>query len=199
MEKELDKDEDSTGQVKMMWKLTEDRFIKLERLDNEIWDDLVMQDVSQEQLNDEFNEVQIYRDKWNDINCRIDLILQSGDSTVRSTNETKRYKLPKLKLVEFDGNPRKWLGFWSQFKGIHDKERFQYLIQATEVDSEARRVLASFPPTGENYQKAIDHLKSRFGKDNVLIEVYIRDLLKLVLSNVNGQQKVQLATLYDQL
>lgn len=67
------------------------------------------------------------------------------------------------------------------------------------MDSLARRVVESFPPTSENYQKAIDHLKSRFGKEKILVEVYVRDLLKLVISNSNGNQKVSLGTLYDKL
>ncbi|KAG4074929.1 hypothetical protein HA402_009354 [Bradysia odoriphaga] len=126
-------------------------------------------------------------------------------SSYQKTEEKSRYKLPKLKLVEFDGCPKQWLNFWSQFKGIDEdkylssEEKFQYLIQSTTKDSDARRVVSSFPPTAENYKKAISHLKSRFGKDKVLVEVYVRDLLKLVLSNASGVQKLSLANLYDQL
>lgn len=54
----------------------------MERLDNEIWDNLVTHDVSQADMSQEFNQVQVYRDKWSDINCRIDSILQSGDTVV---------------------------------------------------------------------------------------------------------------------
>lgn len=206
LEEELNKGEGANiNKVKMIWKRTEDRFIKLEPFDNEIWDNLVSFDVTQEEMREEFNDVQVYRDKWSDINCRIDLILQSGDNVVRHNEEPKRYKLPKLKLVEYDGNPKVWLGFWSQFKEIYDDKnlstevKFQYLIQTTAEESDARKVVSSFPPTGANYQKAIDHLKSRFGKDKVLIEVYVRELLSLVLSNVKGQQKVPLEKLYDEL
>lgn len=206
LEHELDNAEnENLNSVRMLWKRAEDRFMKLERFDNEIWDDLVSHDVTQEQMSEEFNGVQVYRDKWSDINCRIDFILQSGDNVVHSNEEPKRYKLPKLKLVEFDGNPKGWLGFWSQLKEIHDDKslstevKFQYLIQATVEESDARKVVSSFPPTGANYHKAIDHLKSRFGKDKVLIEVYVRDLLALVLSNANGHQKLPLEKLYDEL
>lgn len=110
-----------------------------------------------------------------------------------------------MKLVEFTGNLRDWLRFWSQFKGIHEnealssEEKFQYLIQSTAEDSPARRVVLSFPPTGSNYGKAIDHLKSRFGRENILVEVYVRDLLKLVLTNKGGKQRLELSQLYDEL
>lgn len=121
------------------------------------------------------------------------------------TGGRSRYKLPKLKLVEFSGSPKEWLNFWSQFKGIHEdesisaEEKFQYLIQATVSESVARRVVCSFPPTADNYAKAIEYLKSRFGKEKVLVEMYVRDLLKLVLTNTNGKQRLSLASLYDQL
>lgn len=177
-------------------------------MDDEISKNLVEQEISQEEMDDEFNIIQAYRDKWVDLNCRMDIIMKPEEMSVR-TEETKRYKLPKLKLVEFSGNTKEWLGFWSQFKGIHNdgslstEDKFQYLIQATMVGSDARRVVASFPPTADNYQKAIDHLKSRFGKDKVLIEVYIRDLLKLVLKNADMPlsvlyQDMPLSVLYDQ-
>lgn len=108
-------------------------------------------------------------------------------------------------MVEFDGDPKAWLGFWSQFKEIHsDKSlsnevKFQYLIQATAINSDARNVVSNFPPTGANYQKAIDHLTSRFGKENILIEVYVRAFLELVLSNSDGKQILPLTELYDGL
>lgn len=120
-----------------------------------------------------------------------------GGGTSTSNGGRSRYKLPKLKLVEFSGSPKEWLNFWSQFKGIHEndnlsaEEKFQYLI--------ARRVVCSFSPTAENYVKPIEHLKSRFGKEKVLVEVFVRDLLKLVLTNTNGKQRLSLASLYDQL
>lgn len=100
-------------------------------------------------------------------------------------------QIAKVK-TEFSGSQREWPNFWSQFKEIHDDDtlptgvKFQYLTQATVKDSIARRVACSFPPTSENHGKAIEHLKSRFGKEKVLVEVFVRDLLKLVLTNVKA-------------
>ena len=96
-----------------------------------------------------------------------------------------------------------WLSFWSQFKRIHEDEdidecdKFQYLIQATMVNSRARQIVESYPPTSENYPKAIDSLRTRFGRDDLLVEVYVREMLKLVLSNLDS--KPNLAVLYDKL
>ncbi|GFX57309.1 transposable element Tc1 transposase [Trichonephila clavipes] len=46
-----------------------------------------------------------------------------------------------------------------------------------------------------NYLKVIDHLKSRFGRKDLLIEVYIRDILALV----NNKSAIKLTDLYDKL
>lgn len=49
-------------------------------------------------------------------------------------------------------------------------------------------LIESFPSTAVNYIKANERLKSRFGKDKQLVEVYMRELLKLVLQNaLNGK------------
>lgn len=198
--------------MNILWKRLEDRFTQLNKIDEEILRDLQGQDVSQEDMDEEFDAIQEYRDRWNDINCpEINepvpddnrSISNRSISSRRESEIKSRYKLPKLKLVEFSGSPKEWLNFWSQFKGIHEdinlseEEKFQYLIQATVIESVARRVVTSFLPTKENYNKAIEHLKSRFGKEKVLVEVYVRELLKLVLTNTNGRQKIPLSTLYD--
>lgn len=201
----------------VLWKRLEDRFQQLVKIDEEIMQELrENNEVTQQDMDDEFDSVQEYRDKWNDVNSLNSPVLENAQDdsgslashvsrASTSTGGHSRYKLPKLKLVEFSGSPRDWLNFWSQFKGIHEdeslssEEKFQYLIQATVSESVARRVVCSFPPTADNYAKAIEHLKSRFGKEKVLVEVYVRDLLKLVLTNTNGKQRLSLASLYDQL
>ncbi|XP_024872411.1 uncharacterized protein LOC112454980 [Temnothorax curvispinosus] len=99
-------------------------------------------------------------------------------------------KLPKIELKKFSGDVKEWLPFWSQFKKIHEDaninkgDKFQYLLQAMTPESRAAELVASFPPIEENYDGAIASLKNRFGRDEVLVEVYVRELLKLVMQNV---------------
>jgi hypothetical protein len=87
--------------------------------------------------------------------------------------------LPKIELKTFGGDVKDWLSFWSQFSRIHedkemeDEDKFQYLIQATASGIRAREIVDSFPPTAENYAKAINSLKSRFGREELLIEFYV--------------------------
>ncbi|GFT45949.1 DUF5641 domain-containing protein [Trichonephila clavipes] len=76
----------------------------------------------------------------------------------------------------------------------------QYLLQSVEPKSKAERLVLSFPATAENYPKAIDQLKERFGREDLLVQIYIRELLNLVMKNaVSGRTKTDLSTLYDEL
>lgn len=112
--------------------------------------------------------------------------------------------MPKLTLKQFDGNVRNWLGFWGQFKKIHDdtnlepEDKFQYLIQATLPKSSARELVESYPPTKNNYAEAIESLKTRFARGDMLVEVCVRDLLSLVL-NKSSSTCLSLSSLHDKL
>ncbi|GIY22591.1 cytoplasmic aconitate hydratase [Caerostris darwini] len=105
----------------------------------------------------------------------------------------------------FGGEIKDWLPFWGQFSkidsdpNIDEADKLQYLIQATLPSTRARELVESFPPSKENYHKAIDSLKSRFGQDDLLVEFYVRELLKLTISMNSRDQKVKLPTLYDRI
>ncbi|XP_035220186.1 uncharacterized protein LOC118193241 [Stegodyphus dumicola] len=121
-------------------------------------------------------------------------------------NSTKRnFKLPKLDLQKFNGETRNWLGFWRQFKKIHedvnidDDDKSQYLLQATIVGSPARELIDSYLPSGGNYKEAIKQLKSRFARDELLVEIYVRELLKLALAQARKKGNMVLSNLYDKL
>jgi len=117
----------------------------------------------------------------------------------------RTYKLPKIEIKKFNGTLTEWLSFWSQFKKIdedadlHSSDKFQYLVQAMVPGSRARELVDSYPQTAENYAKVIAALKERFGKEKLLKQVYVRELLKMVLNNAKKQDKVQLSRMFDQL
>ncbi|GFW58310.1 DUF1758 domain-containing protein [Trichonephila clavipes] len=55
----------------------------------------------------------------------------------------------------------------------------QYLLQSVEPKSKAERLVLSFPATAENYPKAIDQLKEKFGREDLLVQIYVRKLRSL--------------------
>ena len=79
---------------------------------------------------------------------------------------------------------------------MENEDKFQYLIHAMVPDSRAAELVRSYPPTGENYEKVIESLQKRFGRADLQIEVYVRELLQLVLQNAMSSKKVQLANIY---
>lgn len=171
--------------------------------------------VGEDDLNTEYDTAESYRDKWLISQSKAEYLLTPqtyGDGSNYSTSEKgelvnlkRNVNLPKLNLIQFDGNVRNWIAFWGQFKKIHNdpdlqtEDKFQYLVQATKIGTSARELIESFPPLGENYIKAIDQLKSRFARDEFLIEVYIRDLLALVLQQATGDVNIPLYKLFDKL
>ncbi|GFT84242.1 DUF1758 domain-containing protein [Trichonephila clavipes] len=135
---------------------------------------------------------------------RVDLKIR--ETVVPTETEKRSFKLPKIELKKFSGEAKDFLAFWSQFQKIHndksiaEEDKMQYLLQSVEPKSKAERLVLSFPATAENYPKAIDQLKERFGREDLLVQIYVRELLNLVMKNaVSGRTKTDLSPLYDEL
>ncbi|GFS86130.1 pro-Pol polyprotein [Nephila pilipes] len=72
-------------------------------------------------------------------------------------------------------------------------------LASTKIKSEARELVESFPITNENYPLAIESLTERYGRKELLIDFYVRELLKLVLSNATKKKQDSLSSLYNKL
>ncbi|UYV77378.1 hypothetical protein LAZ67_15000787 [Cordylochernes scorpioides] len=89
----------------------------------------------------------------------------------------------KMAFPVYDGTCLEWMGWWSRFEMIHESavlsevEKFQYLVQS---------------------MKLVKALQDRFGDEVILTEVYVRQLLKLVINNVR-RKNLSLEGMYDQL
>ncbi|GFX77132.1 uncharacterized protein TNCV_1073321 [Trichonephila clavipes] len=68
-----------------------------------------------------------------------------------------------------------------------------------KLKSESREIVESFPKTDENYSLALESLKERYGRKDLLIDFYVRELLKLVLNNTNRNKNDSLSYLYNKL
>ncbi|XP_055932029.1 uncharacterized protein LOC129962308 [Argiope bruennichi] len=167
---------------------------------------------TEENINNEIDISESYIDKWRILENKLHDLLDekkehSSVSTVSgavSTTPSNLLHYPKINLPTFDGNIRNWLWFWGQFQKIdndsnldnHDK--YAYLAHAMEKGSPADELIKSFSPGGENYEKAVKQLKLRYGREELLVEVYVRDLLSIVLLK-QKLQKIPIRKLYDQL
>ncbi|KAF6215739.1 hypothetical protein GE061_000071 [Apolygus lucorum] len=128
----------------------------------------------------------------------------------------RRQRLPKLELIKYDGGLKGWLQFWGQFRKIDedptidDDDKMQLLLMYTVPNSKARRIIEKFLLSGNNYNIALRHLKSRCAKDECLVEVYVREsareehdgeqqttnleaLMNFIKAEVDNEERIQLA------
>ena len=92
--------------------------------------------------------------------------------------------LPKINIKSFEGDPLEWLTFWDSFSAAIDKnlelsdvEKMNYLNGM--LKGEAARTISGLPLTQENYRKATELLKQRFGKKQNLTNAYMESLSKI--------------------
>jgi hypothetical protein len=71
------------------------------------------------------------------------------------------------------------------------------VLLATTPKTRSREVVESFPPIGSICSKAMECLKARFGREGLLVEFYVRELLKLTLVMNSKEGRVTLSSLYD--
>ena len=93
-------------------------------------------------------------------------------------------KLPKISLPRFNGEITKFSTFWQSFDcavnqnpSVSPVEKFNYLLSL--LDRQAFRALQGLEITGENYQPAVEILKSRFGNKQQIINDHMAALLRL--------------------
>ncbi|XP_037508690.1 uncharacterized protein LOC119385289 [Rhipicephalus sanguineus] len=112
-------------------------------------------------------------------------------------------KLPKLELQRFSGASTEWQSFWEQFeRAVHendtlsDSEKFLYL--RSSLSGKAASAIDGIQVTGANYNTAIELLKERFGRRDVLIQEHLTQLLELP-SVRNENEVIGLRRLYNHL
>ncbi|GFV49947.1 DUF1758 domain-containing protein [Trichonephila clavipes] len=204
IETELIKENIDMNQLSILKTQFIDKFQRLDTCQNQISEQLLdTEDAVQEYL-DDMEDAENYRDRYIEMCTRENLKVQ--ETVVPTETEKRSFKLPKIELKKFSGEAKDFLAFWSQFqkihndKGIAEEDKMQYLLQSVEPKSKAERLVLSFPATAENYPKAIDQLKERFGREDLLVQIYVRELLNLVMKNaVSGRTKTDLSALYDEL
>ena len=88
-------------------------------------------------------------------------------------------KLPKLDVPTFDGNIVHWKQFWDQFSvSVHNRtnlssaEKIVYLQHAIK-DGSARNAIEGLSHSGDNYEEAVECLKSRFDRPRFIHRTHV--------------------------
>ena len=96
----------------------------------------------------------------------------------------KTVRLPELNIPTFDGESTNWKSYWQQFEAtIHkstkltDQLRMQYLLKSLTTQK-ARDAIEGIDATAEAYPEAIEALKARFDRPEVIHRAHVRALLK---------------------
>ena len=115
-----------------------------------------------------------------------------------STFQTKptprvHINLPKLHIQPFDGNPLEWLTFWDSYSNaVHNNHELNNIDKMNYlkglITSNAARTISGPPMTSQNYEKAIEMLKERLGRKQVLINAHMESLSKISAPSTEVQQ-----------
>ena len=93
-------------------------------------------------------------------------------------------RLPKLSLPKFSGSVLQWKGFWDSFQAaVHNKpsvspiNKFNYL--KANLEGQALMVVSGLELSKENYEVAVQMLKTPFEGTNSILEAHYSQLQKL--------------------
>ncbi|XP_049870313.1 uncharacterized protein LOC126369792 [Pectinophora gossypiella] len=88
-----------------------------------------------------------------------------------------------MELAKFNGDVLKWHQFWDQFasnvdsRNINDVDKLLYLQSV--LGGEAKQAIEGLDTTSKNYKVAIETLKERYGKPNVIIDAHYVALYRI--------------------
>jgi len=189
--------------------LLEHLWTGLEDVDRKILDQMLDDDAEQDEIDAEHDAIKQYEETYVLLKQDIKRALQppSPPGSVYSeaasvTGRKKTVQLPVIPLRKFDGELKNWLGWWSQFRKIHDDEdiddsdKFQYLVSAIEDGTEAKEIVSGYPQSSENYELALEALREHYGDDDIQLQYYVRELLSLIINNVTSEEKLSLPKLH---
>ncbi|OXA37216.1 hypothetical protein Fcan01_28024 [Folsomia candida] len=211
LEVELAKTEQDKDALEIKMRKLRRLMVEVKGLDQNMKDALLDGEAEEEEYATELESIEEYKDRIEEISHKVGKVFSpsSPSSSCGTANSehgrSRNFKLPKIQLQKFCGDMKDWLGWWSQFTKIdeddqlHPSDKFQYLLQSMVQGSRARGLVESFPMTAENYLKAIAALKERFGKEKFLQQVYVRELLRLVITTAKSNESVVLSKLYDDI
>ena len=128
---------------------------------------------------------------------------QQPDVKNTRRNENVSMRIPKLEILKFCGDAKKWTEFWDSYEAainksnLLDDEKFFKNYLKTLVIDEATNAISGLSLTTDNYGEAINILKDRFGNKQIVISSHMNSFLKLPTVKENDLQ--QLRSFYNKV
>ncbi|GFW03838.1 uncharacterized protein TNCV_2049541 [Trichonephila clavipes] len=137
----------------------------------------------------------------NSDSIQVDTVSRNIQVIDSNSLECMNINLPKLHINKYSGNYSEWLDFYNLFESsIHNNNRLSKVDKFNYLKSylcgNALACINGFPISDDNYDRALDLLKDRFGNKNMLINAHLSNLLNLIPVR-NPTDIVGLRNLYD--
>ncbi|GFX54712.1 uncharacterized protein TNCV_2822331 [Trichonephila clavipes] len=131
----------------------------------------------------------------NSDSIQVDTVSRNIQVIDSNSFECMNINLPKLHINKYSGNYSEWLDFYNLFESsIHNNNRLSKVDKFNYLKSylcgNALACINGFPISDDNYDRALDLLKDRFGNKNIA-ETQIRSLESL---GVKGESYSNLLT-----
>ena len=144
----------------------------------------------------EFRELVLYS-----INKIDEFLIKNTSKPV--TESKKLPHLPKIVIPPFEGDTREWDQFWDLFHScIHtntsldEVQKFNYLYSL--LRKEAKEAVRGIRNAGENYNKLVETLKTRFHRPSLVRDHHLNALLNIKpVESYNDHKKLR--SLYDEI
>ena len=121
-----------------------------------------------------------------------------------STKDSKiQIKLPSIEIGKYDGSLLSWSLFWDKFTvAVHSRTDLEDIQKYTYLKSylvgEAKRAIQGISYDKDNYQNAVDALRTRFGNKQLRIAAHMKELQ--TIKGVKSLNDVEnLRRMYDAL
>ncbi|GFQ84438.1 integrase catalytic domain-containing protein [Trichonephila clavata] len=114
----------------------------------------------------------------------VEKINQVYQPNINIEENSVRIKLPKLCIPKFYGDVNQWLNFWNSFesaihKNVHlnKVDKFNYL--KSYLGGTALSTVDGFSISDSTYDAAINLLKERFAREDLLIQTHMSNILNI--------------------
>ncbi|OXA45863.1 hypothetical protein Fcan01_19012 [Folsomia candida] len=190
LENELAKQDASLEKLTCHKETLDDLKVTIGALDNEYLDSMIAGEHDEELVNAETDCAAEYEIKLGVVKIRGWMKKNGHDSDAKSSSSDN----DENKISEKNRTYKQI----HDDEGLHSSVKFQYLRQSMTEGTEAAEIVDGFPPTDKNYPLAVEALKQQYGRDDLQIQVYVRELLGLI-KNVTNKEKFPLSKLVLQL
>ena len=169
----------------------------------------IEQGIATDDLEAEITNTEEYKERVITMRSRAQRVIQASDSVSsprrfagERTPTQNSVKLPKLTIQKFCGDVSLWRDFWNQFEtAIHKNEtlskteRFIYL--KSYLTGAAAKTVAGLMLTERNYDHALELLRDRYGRKDIVVNMHMTKLLNLTPVK-RASDVVALRELYDE-